>query len=618
MRRVGTCLIPVLAIGLALPASSLANSNDVVAVFTLRGALTEQPDSSGISALLGGGGPPSMFKLLENLRSARTDQKVRAVIFDIDEAGLGFAQIQELRKQFEALRAADKEVWVFTESLSPGTMILGSAASKLMMVPAGDVALVGLYSEALYFKNLLDKIGMSADILHCGDYKSAGEPFYRTGPSKEAEEQTNALLDSLFDNMLKDIAKSRKLDKDRVKELVDRGLLSAEEALEAKLVDKLVYREDFVETIKDRYGDDVKVDTDYGAKKGPELDLNSPFGMFSFFSEIMKMPSASSNPAVAVVYVEGPITSGKSEPSLFGGVSNAGSDTVRKAIAEASNDPSVKALVLRVDSPGGSALASDIICEATERFIATGRPFIVSMGNVAGSGGYYVSTAGQRIFAEPTTITGSIGVVGGKFVTKGFWDWLGVTSHEYQRGEIADIMNSNRPFDEKERKVISKYMYSVYDEFKQRVLDGRKNKLPENARTLEGMESIAGGRVYTGEQALKIGLVDELGGLSDAIKYAADEANVSQPEIRVYPRPKTLMDLITEALTGEEKGDKFIVQPSAVRDFSQLPAIGAAMDGLKSVDPAKAKALEGLLIQLQMFSKERVLMIGPALPLFHH
>ncbi len=608
--RMKACVVMVAVVGLLAATPAMGESDDVVALFKLKGPLPEAPDAMGLGPILGSGSGTNMFDLLKRLRHARSDANLRAVIFDIEEAALGFAQIQELRKQFEALKAADKDVLVYCETLGNGSLLLGSSASKLVLAPIGDVSFTGIYAEGLYFKNLLDKVGIEADILHCGAYKSAGEPFYRTGPSPEAAEQTDRLLDSLFSEMIEAVADSRGLSTDEVRAIVDKGMFSAEEALEAKLVDKLQYRGSFIKSVKKRYGRDVKVVSNYGKDDGLDIDLSNPFAFFQVFSKLMKGEEASDETAIAVVYVEGPITTGSSEPSLFGGSSNAGSATIRKAIAEATADDSVKALILRVNSPGGSAIASDVICEATKRFKKSGRPFVVSMGNVAGSGGYYVATMGDAIFAEPTTLTGSIGVVGGKMVTKGLWDWAGVTSHEYKRGKISDIMNTNRTFTEDERALIQGYMDRVYTVFKDRVIAGRGDRIEGD------LEPLAGGRVYTGEQALKIGLVDKLGGFADAIKYTADQADLgTKYDLRVFPRPKTLMDILGELFGGESEDDEFVslgaVRRAIGSRFASLPPIASALEAVATVDPAKAKVFQDFLIQMQLLSRENVLLIGP-------
>ncbi len=583
-----------------------ADETDVVPLFRLRGPLAEAPDMFGMGELLGDKAPLNMFDLLERLRTARADDNVRGIILEIEEAQLGFAQIQELRAQIDALKAAEKDVWIYCETLGPGTLMLGSAASKLVLMPTGEVMFHGLYGEGMYFKGMLDKIGCEADIIHCGAYKSAGEPFYRTGPSKESEEQQNKLLDGIFDTMVAEVAKSRRIDEDTVRKLIDKGEFSAKEALDAKLVDKLQYREDFLKSLRKNFSD-AKITSNYGHKKGPELDFDNPFAIFKLFGDMMKPQKASTKPAIAVVYVEGAISGGESEQSLFGGSSGAHSTTIRKAIAQATADKNVKALILRVDSPGGSAIASDVICEATKRFKKTGRPFIVSMGNVAGSGGYYVATLGDAIFAEPATITGSIGVVGGKIVTKGIWDWAGISTHEFKRGKHADIMNTNRRFSDEERAIITDMMTRVYGEFKDRVIEGRGKKIKGD------LEPLAGGRVYTGQQALDIGLIDRLGGFADAIKHAASEAELGTDyELRVFPPPRTIMDIFAEAFGGKKDKDDMV--DTSVGHLSaglfSLPAISQSLETLRKFDPAKARCAENFLNQVELLTHERVLMIS--------
>lgn len=612
--RISIAAFILVGMMIAVPAIAAEDTaeDDVVAVFKLKGLLAEGPQPVTFGPFLGGEQPTTMFDLLKHLKKARLDNNVKAIIFNIEEARLGFAQIQELRSQIEKLKATDKAVLIFCETLTNSRLLLGSAASQLILMPTGEVVFNGFYAEGSYYKGLLDNIHVEADILHCGDYKSAGEPYYRTGPSKEAAEQTNKLIDSLFAQTIEAVAKSRKLSPERVRELIDVGLFSAEEALKEKLVDKLMYREDFVKSVTKRYGEDAKICFDYGEDDQPSMDMDNPFGIFKFFSEMMKGKEKSDKPAIAIVYVEGAITSGKSEPGLFGG-GNAGSTTIRKAIAQAVADDSVKALVLRVDSPGGSAIASDIICEATSRFRDTDRPFIASMGNVAASGGYYVSTLADSIFAEPTTITGSIGVVGGKIVTKGLWEWMGITGHEYKRGKFSDVMNTNRRFDEGQRILVMGMMNRIYGQFKDRVLEGRADRIKGD------LEPLAGGRVYTGDQALKIGLVDQLGGFSDAIKYAASEADLgSDYELRVFPEPKTIFELFAEAFGGKDEDDGFVsmqtVGSALHRHLITSSDLGTKLQALRAIDPIKVREIERFLTNVELLANENVLMVGPPCP----
>ncbi|MBU0719295.1 MAG: S49 family peptidase, partial [Planctomycetes bacterium] len=237
---------------------------------------------------------------------------------------------------------------------------------------------------------------------------------------------------------------------------------------------------------------------------------------------------------------------------------------------------------------------------------------IVSMGNVAGSGGYYVATLADTIYAEPATITGSIGVVGGKIITKGLFDWAGMSFHEYKRGKFADIWNTNRRYSDDERTLLWGFMERVYGDFKNRVLEGRKDRIKGE------LEPLAGGRVYAGAAALDIGLIDQLGGFADAIKHAADAAELGgKYEVRVFPRPKSFFDMLGEAFGGEKEEDEFtfvkLARPGVGSKYAALPPVAAGLDALRSIDPGKAKALQNFLIQMELFSDERVLMVDTSL-----
>src|SRR5581483_9881170 len=282
----------------------------------------------------------------------------------------------------------------------------------------------------------------------------------------------------------------------------------------------------------------------YGKKKAPQLDLSSPFGMFKMWGDILgeSMKKKSTKSAVGIVYVQGPITLGGSDPSPFSSAT-ATSSAVRKALDEAANDDKVKAVVLRVDSPGGSAVASEIILDATRRVKAK-KPFVVSMGDVAGSGGYYVACASDTIFADDSTITGSIGVVAGKFATTDMWHKVGVTFKSYKRGQNAGILSSDAPFTKEEREKMQAWMDNIYGVFKGHVVAIRGSKLKKP------IDELAGGRVYTGRQALDLGLVDKIGTLDDAIKYVAEQAKLTDYETRVVPEPKNFIEQIMEELTG--------------------------------------------------------------------
>lgn len=592
----------LIGLSLAVVAGALAarpaRAASKIVHFRLAGAMNESPSEFDLS--FGEGRPKSFMELLDRYQDAASDPDVKAVVLTVESPDVGLSQIEELRDAVKQLRAAGKEVYCHAEALDLHTYLLAAGCSRLAMVPTGELMLLGIHGEIGFYKGLLDKLGMQADMLHIGAYKGAAEPFTRTEPSSEFREQTERLFTDLYDQIVTHLAESRSLTKEKVVALIDEGPYTAEWAKQAGLIDEIAYRRDFVKDIEARYPG-AEIDSDYGRTKAPEIDFSNPWAIFVELRKLFEQVQAPAKPAVAVVYVDGLILPGKSEQNpLMGNL--AGSTTVRHALEQAADDPMVKAVVLRVDSPGGSALASEIIWKATQR-VAEKKPLVVSMGNVAGSGGYYVSCGGQTVFADPTTITGSIGVVGGKFVLRGLWDKLGISTYAVSRGKNAAMFSTERPFTDAERAKTMALMEHVYQTFKSRVSQGRGEHLADD------LENLAGGRVYTGCEALKIGLVDRLGGLHEAIRYAAGQARVGEYEVRVLPKPKTLMDLIAEAITGESEEDK--LGGSSVRLLLRTPALRPAAESLRLLDPAGFRNLVRAIQRIGLLQRERAVTVMP-------
>ncbi len=577
-----------------------------VAVFELRGRILEKPSSFGWSFDLEMA--RTLHDWLTRLESAATDDRVKAVVLLFDNPMIGWGQMQELRAACRRLRDAQKDVYCYLEEAGVGTYLLATAASRICMPAAGNLNVAGLHAESVYLKGLLDKIGVEADIEHMGAYKGAGEPFTRTGPSDEAREMLDWLLDDLYAQMVETIADGRQMDADHVRELIDRGPFNALEALEAQLIDEILDADEFLESLRERHGQQLELVHNYGAPKGTEIDLSSPLAFFKILGEAMGSgkPKKSRKNSIALIYVEGLISMGRTQPSLFGDDSGAGSTTLRRVLAQARQDDSVKAVVLRVDSPGGSATASDIIWRAT-RDTAGVKPTVVSMGNMAASGGYYLAVGAPTIFADQATLTGSIGVIGGKLVTKGLWDWLGVAFHEQSRGRNADLYNTNRRFDDDQRALIRCQLDQVYGMFLDRVRGGREDRL------VGDLDKLAGGRVFTGRQALAHGLIDRLGGLNDAIACAAEQAGVSDYEIRVMPEAGDFFQLLMKSLTGEEdeSGEGVSLRGSGGGGWMGLPAVRELLDVLRRSDPGRAAAAVQTLLRLQLLRGGESLLVMP-------
>lgn len=581
--------------------------------FYLGGQLTETPieDPFGMA-----GGVSGLIELQKKLVAAHEDDRVAGVAITAGPLMLGMAQRQELHALIASLVANGKRVFVHAGDLNLYDYAMYSAASDLYLMPESTLWLMGIHGESPYLVGLLDKLGIEAQILHIGDYKSAGEIFTREGPSDAAQENLDWILDSLFAQLVGQIAEAQDLSQTDVRHIIDNAPYMASDALRRDLIDGIAPRQAFASVITEALGGEVRIDNRYRKKTQPKLNLANPFAIFSALAQ---PPARQRNtqPAVGVVYVEGTILPGYAEPSPFGPTQGAYSGDICNALEQVAEDANIKALVLRVDSPGGSAFASEQILLSVMS-VAETKPVIVSMGNYAASGGYYVSCRADKIFADPATLTASIGVVGGKLVFAETWDKLGVTWHANSRGERAGVFSINRPFSDDESEVMRDFMSSIYDTFLQHVIEGRRNKLTRN------LDELSGGRVYTGQQALESGLIDELGGFEAALKAAAEAVELDDYAVRIVPEPVDFLTLMLEDLSGESR-----------RSPTDLSAVASSLAGMarsntnlagliQAVRPALAslpigyrQALTQSFMQLGVLSEERVTLMPTSLYVFN-
>lgn len=571
MRNAGWLLLVCLA-----GAAPLANAEKVVLRIVFDGPILErQTEGAELMALFGQSAPKTLHSLVRAIETAADDANTVGIAMIIEQPGFSLAQLDEITRAIGKFKAKGKKVLCYLDSAGNGSYALAAAANHITLAEHSTLDVRGLFAEASYYKGMLDKLGLQMDMIHMGAYKSALEPFVRTEPSKEAAENINWLLDGIYDRWLRFISDGRGLSADDVRAAVDRAPLNSDEALKRKLVDSVGSFNDFRGLVEKEFGADATIVKKIEPGNKLDIDPANPFAFFEMISEAMQKSTAPAKPGIGLVYIEGPIMDGKSQQDPFGGSSSAGSTTIRAAFEEAREDPNIKAVVVRVNSPGGSALASDIMWEAATRCAAV-KPLIVTMGSVAGSGGYYVAIPGQTIFAEEATITGSIGVVGGKMNWDGlFAGKLGITTTEYTRGKRAALMSGNRNWTEDERAAMTQYMEEVYTQFKGRITKSRGERIKGD------LESLAGGRVYTGKQALERGLVDQLGGLSDAIRLAAAKSNLSDYEVYTFPRQKELGDILKE-IFGEESRDEYELKrsPQAAVATRWLPTQPATIDPL--------------------------------------
>lgn len=574
-------------------------NSDVIAVFRLQGELTETPMDESLQLFNAPG--TSLKELVGRMDKAAHDPDVKAVVILPDSMSMGLAQVEELRAEMSVIRGAGKEVYVHADELVPAQYILACGASRISMVPSGAVLIPGINASSLHVRGLLDKIGVKPDFITEGAYKSAAELFMREEPSPQADEMMNWLMDSLYGSMKDLIATGRKVDAAKATEWLDEGLFTAKQAKDAGVIDAVEQKKEFEAMLKGKYGEDIVFDKRYGRDKKAEVDFSSPFAFLKVWGELLgaSQKKTESKAAVGIVYVNGPIMTGESRPSPFENNTGAYSTEVRKALDEAAKDDSIKAVVLRIDSPGGSVTASEIILGATKELKAR-KPFVVSMGNIAGSGGYYVACAADTIFADPTTLTGSIGVLAGKVATTEMWNKIGITFKEYRRGQNAGMFSTKDVFSDSERARVKELMDEAYATFKGHVTDIRGSRLKKP------IEDIAGGRVYTGKQALDLGLVDRLGTMSDAVAFVASEAKIKNYDVRVVPRTKSFLEQLMEQVSGDKDEGSHIRMSGSGGDLFKLAA-----PYLQNLDPQRTAAIASVFRRLEILQKEGVVLTMP-------
>lgn len=516
--------------GAQKPSAKKAN----VVVLKVKGSFPEGPKAESLFGELG----QSLSDFIQRLDQAAKDKSVRAVVLRIEGAGLGRGKVHEIREAIARFRKTGKPIYARLTSADAREYLVAAACDEVTIAPAGMLAVVGVRAEVTFYKGLLDKLGIKADMLQMGKYKGAGEPYTRTGMSPELRENIEGIVDDTYEDLVAVIAKDRGIDKAQVKKIIDDGLLTAAAARKAKLVDSVVYADQFEEDLKKKLKvDELKLVADYKKKK-VDTDFSGLTGLMKMMNMMFggspTAQRASKSKKIAVVYAVGMIVPGKSATSLFGG-KTLGSTTLIEALRKADKDKTVRAIVLRIDSPGGSALASDLIWREITRIK---KPVIASMGDVAGSGGYYIAMGADKILAEPGTVTGSIGVIGGKLATAGLFEKVGITTDVVSRGKISGILSSDRPFTPEERSAMMRLMQDIYVQFVDKAAQGRK--MPR-----EKLEGLAGGRIYSGRMAVTNGLVDRTGTLRDALAEAKRAAGIradEKIELLILPKPGSIFE----------------------------------------------------------------------------
>ena len=470
------------------------------------------------------GGPnQSLTGLVMQFKKAKTDKRIKAIMLDINVSGVGWGKAEEIRDAIKDFRTSGKPVYAYLEVGLNKEYYIATACDKIYMPPPGELFINGLAADVMFFRGSLDKLGIYPDIYQIGKYKSAGDMFTQKTMTDAHREYINSLLDDLFNRYVSAIAETRRKSPEDVRGLIDNAPYDAIKAKQSGLIDEAAYRDELEKQVKALLGQ----------KESDPLALVRGVDYRDVAPESLGLNKGEK---VAVIYATGDITSGSSVNSPSGEQS-IGSDTLAKALNDAATDKTIKAIILRVDSPGGSGLASDIIWRAVDNANQK-KPVVVSMSDVAASGGYYIAAAARKIIAQPSTITGSIGVVAGKPVMRGFYDWLGISNEYVLRGKTAGMFRETEKFSDEERAKFEDWIKTTYyRDFVPKVAKGRH-------KDEKSVDEVGQGRVWTGFQAKERGLVDEFGGLDRAIEVAKQLASLpadKDVERVILPYPTTFI-----------------------------------------------------------------------------
>ncbi|MEN0019432.1 MAG: signal peptide peptidase SppA [Planctomycetota bacterium] len=566
------------AVGMAAVASSLVSAQDAgVAMISIEGTPSDQPSPF---AWLGGGGT-TLHDIVNGIDEAAERRDVDAIVIRLKDSALAPTHTEEIGAAMQRAREAGKPVHVFGESFMATDFLIGSYADDVMVQPGGGVMLNGLYMEEMFLADMFDWIGVEADFVQVGDYKGANEMFMRSEPSPAWDQNIEQLLDGMYGSMRRQLREGRSLDESALDDAMERlWLADADDAVATGLADRTVDLATIDSVLSETYagGGEVEYITDLADGDASDIDTADPFALFRLLSTTPTQRI--DGPTIAVLHVAGTIVDGDSTPpSLFGGGETVGSRTVRNAVEDILAQDDIEGVVVRIDSPGGSATASEIMWQGLDRLSAE-KPVWVSIGSMAASGGYYVAVGGDKIYVNPSSIVGSIGVVGGKLSMGELYDKVNLNIKTRSRGPRSDMFASNRGWSEEEAAFVRDRMADTYEQFTSRVSAGREGI--DLSKTAEG-------RLFVGSKALTLGMADAIGGLHTAVTDLAAELDMGDDyDVVHYPGPKSLEDFIDEAFGGlvsapSTGAASLPMDAATIRAAEQLlgaPFIAAAADGM--------------------------------------
>lgn len=579
---------------LVLPATAADSVS--LAVFEIEGTPAEQ--SAGMDWL--GAGAPTLFNLVENLNTVAYDSEFSGVVIRLKDAALSTTQVEEISAAISLVRQNGKKVHVFSETYGASDLLLAASTDGGLLQAGGMVSLPGMYMEEMYLADTLGWLGVTAQLIQVGDYKGANETMTRSTPSAQWDQNISGLLDGLYENQRADLAAGFGFSDSQLDAAYEAGWWAdGSGAKSVGLIADEVDLPNIKPWLADAYGvDSVDWVANPYTMNASAFDTSNPLALFG---QLMAPPTmqGATEPTIAVLHIDGTIVDGDSSSGggLLGGGKSTGSRDIRNAIEQILKDDFIEGVVVRIDSPGGSAMASEVMWQGLER-LKQEKPVWVSVGSMAASGGYYTLVAGQKVYVNPSSIVGSIGVVGGKYAMDELYDKFKVNVISRSRGPRADLMASSAPWDETQQGLMREKMTDTYNLFESRVAAGRPDA---------DLGSIAEGRLFTGRDAIELSMADELGGLEVAVTDMAAELGIAPDTVLHFPAPPSF-DKLIEQMLGQFIQAPGVASQAATGSASLMPLVAPLREML---GPQRFDAVVDQLNGLLQLRNEPVLLVSP-------
>lgn len=559
---------------------------------------TPREEPAPLAWLTGSGDEPTLRELIAKFHDVEADTGFSGLVVRLKSPELKTTQVEEIGKAMDAVRASGKKVHLFADGYETKEFMLGSHADELILQTGGAVSLPGMHMEEMYLADTLAWVGLTPQLVQVGDYKGANEQMMRSSPSPQWEENISKLLDGLYANVRERVKTSRKLTDAQLDEAMKKAWLANGETAKATgLIDAVCDLPELTDHLKKSYSTDDIEWTSYEPAKKHGLDMGNPLQLLAKLGQEPDIRAR--RDSIAVLHITGAIIDGESTQGGLTGEAQVGSFTIRRALGEIEDDDLIKGVIVRIDSPGGSAIASEVIWQGVKRLTTT-KPVWISVGSIAASGGYYVAVSGQKIYVNPSSIVGSIGVVGGKVALGGAYDKLKIHVVNRGRGPMANMFASSTPWTDVEKAFVREKMKETYDLFESRVKQGRAGI---------NTSMTAAGRLFTGNDAIALKMADKVGGLEDTITDLASELKLAsgQYDVLDFPSPRPAIEVFGQML-GKYMGASAPVASTRGEDMGSQFAAGVLREVVGPKAWPSVRDSLGAMLELR---REPVLLVAP-------